>query len=121
MHKLLLIGDDERLATLVSEFLSHYGFTIHVTRRRRLHAQAGRTTRTAGAPARDFAGAPGEVLSRDQPMMRLRGVEFDGLDRSIDAGVSRLRKRFDDLAQEPQKFKAVWGRGYLFNPNAWED
>lgn len=68
-----------------------------------------------------FAHAPGEVLSRDHLMMQLRGVEFDGLDRSIDAGVSRLRKRFNDLAQEPQKFKTVWGRGYLFNPHAWED
>lgn len=68
-----------------------------------------------------FARAPGQVLSRDDLMKRLRGIEFDGLDRSIDAGVSRLRRRFDDLAQEPQKFKTVWGRGYLFNPYAWED
>ena len=68
-----------------------------------------------------FAHAPGQVLSRDDLMKRLRGIEFDGLDRSIDAGVSRLRRRFDDLAQEPQKFKTVWGRGYLFNPFAWED
>jgi two-component system OmpR family response regulator len=68
-----------------------------------------------------FAHAPGQVLSRDDLMKRLRGIEFDGLDRSIDAGVSRLRRRFDDMAQEPQKFKTVWGRGYLFNPYAWED
>nr|WP_199043515.1 response regulator [Dyella sp. ASV24] len=68
-----------------------------------------------------FARAPGRVLSRDELMKQLRGIEFDGLDRTIDAGVSRLRRRFDDLAQEPQKLKTVWGKGYLFNPYAWED
>ncbi|MGC1547858.1 MAG: response regulator transcription factor, partial [Rhodanobacter sp.] len=68
-----------------------------------------------------FARAPGKVLSRDDLMKQLRGIEFDGLDRTIDAGVSRLRRRFDDLAQEPQKLKTIWGRGYLFNPYAWED
>lgn len=233
MHKLLLIEDDQRLAALIDEFLSCYGFDVHVVGRgdtalaafgqvqpdvvvldlmlpgldgvevcRQIRQKAStpllmltaradtidqiagleigaddyvpkpveprlllarlRAILRRGAPAaandaqasqlrfgrltidlrsRDvrwqdqlvelktteynlllvFASAPGEVLSRDQLMMRLRGVEFDGLDRSIDAGVSRLRKRFDDLAQEPQKFKTVWGRGYLFNPTAWED
>lgn len=235
MHKLLLIEDDQRLASLVSEFLSRYGFDVHINGRgdtalaafRRVQPdvvvldlmlpgldgvevcrqirQVAATPilmltarvdtidqitgleigaddyvakpveprlllarlrailrRSAPAPvdtgedrasqlcfgrlvidlsSRDvrwqdqlvelktteynlllvFARAPGEVLSRDHLMMQLRGVEFDGLDRSIDAGVSRLRKRFDDLAQEPQKFKTVWGRGYLFNPHAWED
>lgn len=70
---------------------------------------------------RVFALSPGVVLSRDDLMRSLRGVGFDGLDRTIDAGVSRLRRRFDDLAQEPQKIKTVWGQGYLFNPYAWED
>lgn len=70
---------------------------------------------------RAFALAPGVVLSRDDLMRALRGVSFDGLDRTVDAGVSRLRRRFDDLAYEPQKIKTVWGRGYLFNPYAWED
>jgi len=68
-----------------------------------------------------FAHAPGRVLSRDELMKQLRGIEFDGLDRTIDAGVSRLRRKFDDMAQEPQKFKTVWGRGYLFNPYAWDE
>lgn len=68
-----------------------------------------------------FARLPGKVLSRDELMLELRGIEFDGLDRTIDAGVSRLRKRFDDLSNEPQKIKTIWGRGYLFNPYAWED
>ncbi len=47
----------------------------------------------------------------------MRGIEFDGLDRSIDNLISRLRRRFDD--QNSEKIKTVWGEGYLFSPSAW--
>lgn len=65
-----------------------------------------------------FAESSGKVLSRDDILMRLRGIEFDGLDRSVDNLISRLRRRFDDLKAE--KIKTVWGEGYLFSPSAWE-
>ena len=45
------------------------------------------------------------------------GVEFDGLDRSIDHCISTLRRKCDDAASE--KIKPVWGLGYLFSPSAW--
>ncbi len=62
--------------------------------------------------------APGKVLSRDDILKKMRGIEFDGLDRSIDNLISRLRRRFDDSNSE--KIKTVWGEGYLFSPSAWE-
>jgi two-component system OmpR family response regulator len=62
--------------------------------------------------------APGKVLSRDDILKKMRGIEFDGLDRSIDNLISRLRRRFDD--QNSEKIKTVWGEGYLFSPSAWE-
>ena len=61
----------------------------------------------------------GKVLSRDDILMRLRGIEFDGLDRSIDNLISRLRRRLDDAKAE--KIKTVWGEGYLFSPSSWEE
>ena len=64
-----------------------------------------------------LAGAAGHVLSRDALLKKLRGIEFDGLDRSIDNSISKLRRRFDDAASE--KIKTVWGEGYLFAPSAW--
>ena len=64
-----------------------------------------------------LAEAAGKVLSRDAILKRLRGIEFDGLDRSIDNVISRLRRRFDDVDSE--KIKTVWGEGYLFSPSAW--
>jgi len=65
--------------------------------------------------------AAGKVLSRDELLRRWRGIDFDGMDRTVDVSISRLRKRFNDDAQEPRKIKTVWGRGYLFSPIAWED
>lgn len=59
----------------------------------------------------------GQVLSRDALLKKMRGIEFDGLDRSIDNAISKLRRRFDDL--DASKIKTVWGEGYLFSPSAW--
>ena len=68
-----------------------------------------------------LASEAGKVLSRDDILQRLRGIAFDGFDRSVDAGISRLRRRFEDNADEPKKIKTIWGRGYLFSPTAWEE
>ncbi len=68
-----------------------------------------------------LARAAGKVLSRDDILRQLRGIEFDGLDRSVDSGISRLRRRFSDTSHEPQKIKTIWGRGYLFSPSSWEE
>ncbi|WP_035883323.1 response regulator [Cupriavidus metallidurans] len=68
-----------------------------------------------------LARAAGTVLSRDDILKQLRGIEFDGIDRTVDSGISRLRRRFEDASQEPQKIKTIWGRGYLFSPSAWEE
>jgi DNA-binding response OmpR family regulator len=64
-----------------------------------------------------LAEAAGQVLSRDALLKKLRGIEFDGLDRSIDNCISKLRRKFDDANSE--KIKTVWGEGYLFSPSAW--
>jgi len=64
-----------------------------------------------------LAESAGQVLSRDALLKKMRGIEFDGLDRSIDNCISKLRKKFDDV--ESEKIKTVWGEGYLFSPSAW--
>jgi two-component system OmpR family response regulator len=62
----------------------------------------------------------GEVLSRDQILQRLRGIEFNGTDRSVDVAISKLRRKFGDCAGEARKIKTVWGKGYLFSRSEWE-
>lgn len=65
-----------------------------------------------------LAEAVGKVQSRNDIFLKVRGLEFSGLDRSIDNCISRLRRKFDDAQAE--KIKTVWGEGYLLSPSAWE-
>lgn len=58
-----------------------------------------------------LARGAGEVLDRDRIYRALRGVPYDGLDRSIDLRVSRLRRKLGD--DPPRLIKAVRGVGYL--------
>lgn len=66
-----------------------------------------------------LASHAGEILSRDSLLKTLRGVEYDGLDRSIDVAISRLRKKLGDNPNEPFRIKTVRHRGYLFSPAGW--
>jgi DNA-binding response OmpR family regulator len=61
----------------------------------------------------------GRVLSRESLYAELRGIDYDGLDRSMDVMVSRLRKKLGDDAAAPKRIKTIWGQGYLFVEDAW--
>lgn len=63
-----------------------------------------------------FLQQPGTVLSRDQIMDRLRGIDWEAYNRSIDVAISRLRHKLRDDPKRPRYFKTVWGTGYLFLP-----
>jgi DNA-binding response OmpR family regulator len=58
---------------------------------------------------------PGEVLSRDRLYLDLRGIEYDGLDRSIDLRIARIRKKIGDDGKNPRIIKSVRGAGYLLS------
>ncbi|MBK1680121.1 winged helix-turn-helix domain-containing protein [Rhodocyclus tenuis] len=62
----------------------------------------------------------GNILSRDDLLQQLRGIGFDGLDRSIDARISRLRKKLGDDPDNPKRIKTVRGKGYLFSKHDWQ-
>lgn len=68
-----------------------------------------------------LASQPGQILSRDQILQAVRGIGFDGLDRSVDVCIGKLRRKLGDDAREPRRIKTVWGRGYQFNPAAWSE
>ena len=55
----------------------------------------------------------GKVVTRDQIFESVKGIEYDGIDRSIDLRVARLRKKLGDDAKQPQRIKSVRGAGYL--------
>ena len=68
----------------------------------------------------ELASHAGEIMSREQLFKLLRGVEYDGQDRSVDVAISRLRRKLGDHASEPTRIKTVRHRGYLLAPNAWD-
>ncbi|MCF7750911.1 response regulator transcription factor [Bacillus subtilis subsp. subtilis] len=66
-----------------------------------------------------LASQPGQILSRDQILLAVRGIGFDGLDRSVDVCIGKLRRKLGDDPREPRRIKTIWGRGYQFNPAGW--
>lgn len=61
-----------------------------------------------------LASNAGKILSRDDIFSQVRGIDFDGSDRSIDARISRLRRKLLDDPDNPSRIKTVRGKGYLF-------
>lgn len=66
-----------------------------------------------------LAANAGRPVSRDMLFELQRGIRHDGIDRSIDMLIVRLRKRLGGAELAAQRIKTVRGKGYLFNPDAW--
>jgi len=56
----------------------------------------------------------GEVVGRNEIYEQIQGIAYDGVDRSIDLRVSRLRKKLGDDPNNPNRIKSVRGVGYIF-------
>jgi len=55
----------------------------------------------------------GQVVTREVLYNELRGIEWDGLDRSIDLRIARLRKKLGDDGKHAELIKSIRGTGYL--------
>lgn len=64
-----------------------------------------------------FAQHPRTVLSRDRLLTLLKGYDRAPFDRSIDVGVTRLRRKIEEDAANPRYIRTVWNAGYLFAPD----
>lgn len=56
----------------------------------------------------------GRTVSREEIFTQLRGIEYDGQDRSIDVRISRIRPKLGDDPVAPRLIKTMRGKGYLF-------
>jgi DNA-binding response OmpR family regulator len=56
----------------------------------------------------------GRIITRDQIMDSLRGIDWSAFDRSVDVAVSRLRQKLKDDPKTPRFIKTIWGTGYMF-------
>ncbi|MEE9423911.1 MAG: response regulator transcription factor [Methylococcales bacterium] len=61
----------------------------------------------------------GNKVSRNNLLQQLRGLEYDGENRSVDILISRLRKKLSDEPSLPRRIKTIRGEGYLFATDAW--
>lgn len=66
-----------------------------------------------------LASRAGQVQSRDTLLSSVRGIDYDGLDRSVDIAISRLRRKLESESASGG-IKTVRGRGYLFDPAFWQ-
>ena len=88
--------------------------------RSRLRARVG--ARDANLTSTEFpvlwclAEAIGEVVSRDQLYRKGLGVEWNGIDRRIDAYISKIRRKLIDAGLEPARLRSVRSEGYLLTP-----
>jgi len=60
----------------------------------------------------------GTVVTRDEILRVVRGIDYDGLDRSIDARICRLRRKLHEAGGAESMIKTVRLRGYLFAGDA---
>ncbi len=60
------------------------------------------------------------LVERSTLYTELIGREYDGLDRSADVRISRLRKKLKDNPKNPFRIKTIWGKGFFFVPDAWD-
>jgi DNA-binding response OmpR family regulator len=66
-----------------------------------------------------LASHAGEALSRELICESIFHVEYNGLNRSVDNKISRLRKVLSDDPNKPRRIKTIRGKGYLFVASAW--
>jgi two-component system, OmpR family, response regulator RstA len=86
-----------------------------VVDRSALAATVGSTTLTLTTAEFDLlwmlADKAGQPVGREDLLRHLRGIAYNGLDRSIDVRVSQLRRKLQDVPEAPQ-IKTVRGVGY---------
>jgi two-component system OmpR family response regulator len=90
---------------------------------------AAREVRLAGKPvdltSSEFdllwllARHAGKVLSRNDILNKLRSLDYDGSDRSVDCRIYRLRRKLGDLVDTSERIKTIRNVGYLFSPAHW--
>jgi DNA-binding response OmpR family regulator len=67
-----------------------------------------------------LAKNPDSILNRETISQALKGISYDGVDRSIDLRISYLRKKLDDNQEKPFRIKTIRSKGYVLLSDAWE-
>ena len=77
-------------------------------------------TRPVSLTAKEFrllqtlAESPGRVFNRVELMEKAFGLDYDGLERTIDVHILKLRKKLESDPEQPIYIQTVYGVGYKF-------
>jgi two-component system OmpR family response regulator len=109
-------GGDHRRPPADADRLLFAGWTLHIGARRLTDPAGTEVPLTAGEfeLLKVLAERPGRVLTRDQLLDLTRGRAATIFDRSIDAQISRLRKKIEADHANPVFIKTVRSGGYVF-------
>lgn len=66
-----------------------------------------------------LASNAGKVMQRHDILKSLHGLHYSGADRSVDARLYRLRRRFGADNEASWKIKTVRPHGYMFCQEPW--
>ncbi len=61
-----------------------------------------------------LASNAGKIYSREDVFSSLRGISYDGLNRTIDINISHIRAKIDDDSNSPKRIKTIRNKGYMF-------
>jgi len=66
-----------------------------------------------------LASHAGSALTRGEILRRVRGLDDQPMDRSIDCRVYRIRAKLGDRDRREHRIRTVRNRGYVFLPTGW--
>ena len=110
-----LLRRSERLGTRKSQAPGRPGLRIEAaTRTAYLGERAPELTDAEYDLLVYMKARAGQELTRDQLSEDLTDIPYDGIGRTIDVRVSRLRTKLGDDGKQSRMIKAIRGVGYLF-------
>lgn len=62
-----------------------------------------------------FMKNPKRIFTREELIVFTKGIEFQGLDRTIDSHIKNIRQKIEPYPKEPRWIETVHGKGYRFN------
>ena len=106
-------------SALSAESVIRFGPNVLDTAQRSLvcNGEAVPLTGAEFALLKTLACSPRQALSRDKLARLAQGRDHDGMDRSIDVRISRLRRLIEVDTSRPRYIHTIWGFGYMFVPD----
>src|SRR5262245_48395453 len=75
-----------------------------------------RLTTTESGLLAYLSARPGQTVSREELLRKVWGHQGEVVTRSVDATVTRLRRKIERDPSEPDHLRKVHGTGYRFDP-----